>query len=64
MLVRQRVETLTHVVELLSFMQDRTRRHRIRGFPENLRSENFRRADLVQDPKGGSAGCPEIELSP
>jgi hypothetical protein len=47
-LVRQRVKTVTHVVELLNFVQNRTRMHGVRGFPENLRRENFRWADLVQ----------------
>ena len=32
MLPRQRVKTVTHVVELLSFVQDRIRRHGVRGF--------------------------------
>jgi hypothetical protein len=33
---------------LLNFVQDRTRMHEVRGFPESLRRENFRWADLVQ----------------
>jgi hypothetical protein len=32
MLLRQRVKTVTHVVELLYFVQDRIRMHRVRGF--------------------------------
>jgi hypothetical protein len=34
-LFRQRVKTVTHVVELLNFAQDCTRMHGKRGFPEN-----------------------------
>jgi hypothetical protein len=34
MLIRQRVKTVTHVMELLSFVQDRTWRHGAPGFPE------------------------------
>ena len=49
MLFRQRVKTVTHVVELLNFVQDRTRMHGVRRFPENLRGEHFRWADLVQE---------------
>jgi hypothetical protein len=48
MLFRQRVKTVTHVVELLNFVQDCTRMHGVRCFPESLRRENFRWADLVQ----------------
>jgi hypothetical protein len=48
MLLRQRIKTVTYVVELLNFVQDRTRMHGARGFPENLRRENFRWANLVQ----------------
>ena len=40
MLLRQRVETVTNAVELLSFVQDRIRMHGVRGFPENLKREN------------------------
>jgi len=47
-LPRQRVKTVTHVVELPNFVQDRIRMHGVHGFPENLRRENFRWADLVQ----------------
>jgi len=32
MLFCQRVETVTHIVELLNFVQDRIRMHRARGF--------------------------------
>jgi hypothetical protein len=42
MLLRQIVKTVTYLVELLNFVQDRTRMHRVRSFPENLRSEHFR----------------------
>jgi hypothetical protein len=49
MLFRQRVKTVTHLVELLNFVQDRIRMHGVRGFLENLRRENFRWADLVQE---------------
>jgi hypothetical protein len=48
MLLRQRVRTVTHVVELLNFVQDRIRIHGSRSFPQNLRRENVRWADLVQ----------------
>jgi hypothetical protein len=48
MLPRQRVKTVTHIVELLNFVQDRIRMHGVRGFLESLRRENFRWADLVQ----------------
>jgi hypothetical protein len=44
------VKTVTHIVELLYFAQDRIRIHGVRGFPENLRGEQrFRWADLVQE---------------
>ena len=33
----------------LNFVQDRTRMHGVHSFPENLRSEHFRWADLVQE---------------
>jgi hypothetical protein len=50
MLSRQRVKTITYVVELMSFVQDRIRRHGAApDFPECLRREHFRSADLVQD---------------
>ena len=45
---RQRVKTVTHVIELLNFVQDRARMHGVRCFPESLRRGNFRWADLVQ----------------
>jgi hypothetical protein len=48
MLPRQRVKTVTHVVELPNFVQDRIRMHGVHGFPESLRRKNFRWADLVQ----------------
>ena len=34
MLLRQRVQTVTHVVELLNFVQNRNRIHEVHGFPE------------------------------
>ena len=34
MLLRQRVKTVTHVVELLNFVQDRIRMHGSRGLTE------------------------------
>jgi hypothetical protein len=54
MFVRQRVETLTHVMELMSFVQDRIRRHWIhKAFPKNLRREKFNQTGLVQgNPEG------------
>jgi len=48
MLPCQRVKTVTHIVELLNFVQNRIRMHAIRGFQESLRRGNFRWADLVQ----------------
>ena len=48
MLFRQRIKTVTHVIELLDFMQDRSRLHGVHSFPESLRREEFRWADLVQ----------------
>ena len=48
MLPRQGVKTVTHVVELPNFLQDRIRMHCVHGFPKSLRRENFRWADLVQ----------------
>jgi hypothetical protein len=48
MLLCQQVKTVTHVVELLNFVQDRIRKAWGRGFLESLRRENFRWADLVQ----------------
>jgi hypothetical protein len=38
MLFRQRVKTVTHVVELLNFVQDRIRMHGVHGFLESLNS--------------------------
>jgi hypothetical protein len=32
MLIRQRVKAVTHIVELLNFVQNRTRIHKVRGF--------------------------------
>ena len=40
MFLRQQVKTVTHIVELLNFVQDRIRIHGVRGFPENLRGTN------------------------
>ena len=36
MLFRQQVKTVTHVVELPNFVQDRIRMHGVRRFPESL----------------------------
>ena len=36
MLFRQRVKAVTHIVELLNFVQDRIAMHGVRGFPESL----------------------------
>ena len=36
MLFRQRVKTVTHVVELLNFVQDRIRMHGVHDFLESL----------------------------
>jgi len=41
MLFRQRVKTVTYVIELLNFVQDRTRMHGNAAFL-SLRRENFR----------------------
>jgi hypothetical protein len=49
MLLRQRIKTVTHVVELLNFMQDSQWDSWAHSFPESLRSEHFRWADLVQE---------------
>ena len=38
MLLRQRVKTITHVVELPNFVQDRIRMHGVHGFLESLNS--------------------------
>ena len=38
MLFRQRVKAVTHVVELLNFVQDRIRMHGVHGFLESLNS--------------------------
>jgi len=58
MLFRQLGKTVTHVVESPSFVQDRNRRHRIHGFPENMSRENFRQADLnyFREPEGDILG--------
>src|SRR5450756_613200 len=39
MLLRQRVKTVTHAVELLNFVQNCIRVHEICGFPEKPRDE-------------------------
>jgi hypothetical protein len=36
MFFRQQVKTVTHVVELLNFVQDRIRMHGVSSFPESL----------------------------
>ena len=38
MLFRQRVKTVTHIVELLNFVQDRIRMHGVHDFLESLNS--------------------------
>ena len=48
MLFRQRVKTVTHVVELLNFAQDRIWMQWYTAFSECLMRENFRWAALVQ----------------
>jgi hypothetical protein len=48
MFPRQQVKTVTHVVEVLSFAQDRIRRHEAHGFLKSLRRGTFRWADLAQ----------------
>jgi hypothetical protein len=45
---RQRLETVTHVIDLLSFLRDRSR-YRLHGPPESLRRETFGGAHLVQE---------------
>ena len=48
-LLRQRVQTVAHAVELLNFSQNRNRKHRAPDFRENLiRRKDFRGADLAQ----------------
>jgi hypothetical protein len=49
MLLRQRIKAVADAVELLNLVQDRTRMHGVRRFPERLRREkNFRSVDLIQ----------------
>ncbi len=45
MLFRQRVKTVTHVVELPNFVQDRIRMHGVHGFLESLRAEEKKRGE-------------------
>jgi hypothetical protein len=42
MLPRERVETVAHAVELLTFVQDRIGMHGYAAFAEYPRRENFR----------------------
>ena len=49
MFVRQRVKTITHIVQLLSLVKKSHPKASKIDFPENLRGEDFRRADLVQE---------------
>ena len=48
MIVREHVETIAYAVQMPCFLQDRIQGHGVRTFPESLRRENFRWADLVQ----------------
>ena len=48
MLPRERVESVAHAVELLSFVQDRIDMHGYAAFAECLGKENFRWTALVQ----------------
>jgi hypothetical protein len=54
------------LVELLSFAQDRTRRHQIHGFPQDLRRESFSQADLARGSRRRFVEglFPGVELSP
>jgi hypothetical protein len=45
MLLCQRVKAVTHVIKLLSFVQDRIRRHGYTAFFEKLTRESSRWAD-------------------
>ena len=56
MLFRQRIKPFTHIVELLSFMQDRTRRHGVRGFPREPKEGKLQMGCLVQGPERGEGG--------
>jgi len=47
--VRENVQTVTDVVELLNFVQDCIRMHGISQLSRNPKRENFRWADLVQE---------------
>jgi hypothetical protein len=49
MLLRQRIKTVTHVVDLLNFMQASQWDSWAHSFPKGLRSEHFRWADLAQE---------------
>ena len=46
-MLREQVETITYAVQLLCFLQDRIQ-GMVHAFPESLRRENFRWADLAQ----------------
>jgi hypothetical protein len=41
MLLRQRIKMVADAAELLNLVQDRTRMHGVRRFPESLRRENL-----------------------
>jgi hypothetical protein len=61
MLLRQRVKTITHVVELLNFVQNRIRVHEICDFPETLREERTSDAfTYVGETQKGLAVCLHI----
>jgi hypothetical protein len=48
MLFRQRVKTVTHVAELLSFVQNRIRMHGYTAFLRTLKKRQLQVVDLVQ----------------
>ncbi len=61
MLPRQRVETVTHAVELLSFVQDRIGMHGYAAFAECLRREKLQMDCLSSENLKGSAVTDAIE---
>jgi len=52
MLFRQRVKTVTHVVELLNFVQDRIRMHGMHGFLDSLTARGGTCRKFVGDELG------------
>jgi hypothetical protein len=56
MMFRQGVKTVTHVVELLNFVQDRVGCMGYLAFLKPKGEKNFRWADVVQGPERGEGG--------